>query len=320
MAQVVTVFGGSGFVGKQVVRALAKAGWRVKVAVRKIDYAYDLKPLGDVGQIKVIRCDVRREAEIDRALEGSDAVVNLVGILYNTPSQSFDVIHRKAAATMAELAAKRGITKFVQMSAIGADVKSPSGYGRSKGQAEEAVRKVIPSAVVLRPSVIFGPGDGFFNMLATQAKLFPLLPAIDGAKTRFQPVYVGDVAAAVAKAISDPAAAGKTYELGGPKAYSFAELMTYVADEVMSPRFQVYLPFIAARLIAIAGDIQATVTPIAPLLTTDQLLMLKKDNVVTKGAKGFKDLGITSPVAVEGIVPGYMWRYRKGGQFAEATS
>lgn len=320
MAQVVTVFGGSGFVGKQVVRALAKAGWRIKVAVRKIDYAYDLKPAGDVGQIKVIRCDVRREADIARALEGSDAVVNLVGVLYSTPSQGFDALHRKAAGLIAELSAKQGITRFVQMSALGADAKSTSGYARSKAQGEEAVRKHIPSSVVVRPSVIFGPGDGFFNMLATQAKLFPVLPAIDGAKNRFQPVYVGDVAKAVAQALGDVSAAGKTFELGGPKAYSFSELLSYVGAEIMVPRFQVYLPFVAARMIALAGDVQAVVTPFAPLLTTDQLLLLKKDNVVSKNAKGLKDLGVTSPVAIEGIVPSYLWRYRKGGQFAETAA
>jgi uncharacterized protein YbjT (DUF2867 family) len=318
MSQVVTVFGGSGFIGKQVVRALAKAGWRIKVAVRKFDYAYDLKPLGDVGQIKVVRCDVRRDAEIEAAIVGSTAVVNLVGVLYQTPSQGFDALHRQASARMAELAAKHGISRFVQISALGADLKSPSTYGRSKAQAEEAVRKFIPDAVVLRPSVVFGPGDGFFNLLANQAKYFPVLPAIDGGKTRFQPVYVGDVAQAVAKVIADPNASGKTYELGGPKTYSFSELMKYVSEEILTPRFQVYLPFIAARLIAMAGDVQSAVPPFAPLLTTDQLLMLKADNVVAKGAKSFKDLGII-PVAVEAIVPGYLWRYRKGGQFAIAA-
>ena len=315
MAQVVTVFGGSGFVGKQVVRALAKQGWRIRVAVRHPVVAYDLKPMGDVGQIQVVRCDVRKESDIARALEGADACVNLVGILYQTLSQSFDAVQRAAAAYMAQVCAAKGIRNFVQVSALGADGKSSSSYYASKGRAEDSIRKLIPEAVIIRPSVIFGPQDSFFTSLARQVKMFPLMPAVGGGHTKFQPVYVGDVANAVGRTLGNDNARGVTYELGGPEVFEFKDLIKYVANEVMQPRPLVYLPYFAASLIGIVGDIQASVLPIAPLLTSDQVLMLQKDNVVTKGAKGLKDLGIAA-TAVESIVPTYLWRFRKNGQFA----
>ncbi len=317
MTQVVTVFGGSGFVGKQVVRALAKQGWRIRVAVRHATLAYDLKPAGDVGQIQVVRCDVKKDADIVRALEGASAVVNLVGIINHGMSQSFETVNRQASATIAKLAAERGIRDFVQMSALGAGVKNGSSYYASKGKAEEAVLKALPQAVILRPSVIFGAQDSFFTSLAGQIKLLPFLPSIGGGKTKFQPVYVGDVAAAVARTLGNSRAYGQTYELGGPEVFAFKDLLTYVASEIMCPRPLVYLPFAAASAIGVAGDI-LSITPVKPLLTSDQVLMLKTDNVVSAGAKGLKDLGI-APIAVESIVPTYLWRFRKNGQFAVAA-
>jgi len=314
MAQVVTVFGGSGFLGKQVVRALARLGWRIRVAVRKPVAAYDLKPMGDVGQIQVVRCDVRKDADIARALDGADACVNLVGILHQGAGSSFDLIHRHASIVMADLCAAKGITSFVQVSALGADAKSASQYAATKAKAEAAVRKAIPQAVVLRPSVMFGPQDGFFTSLANQTKALPLMPAIGGGKTKFQPVYVGDVATAVARTLGAEGSLGKTYELGGPEVYSFKDLLTYVGSEIMCPRPLIWLPFVGARLIGLGGDLMAFFG-ITPLLTGDQALLLEKDNVVAKGALGLKDLGIAA-TAVESIVPTYLWRFRKNGQFA----
>ena len=320
MAQIVTVFGGSGFLGKQVVRALARQGWRIRVAVRKATEAYDLKPMGDVGQIQILRCDVRKEADIARALDGSTACVNLVGILHQSASESFEVVHRLASQRMAEICAKRGISDFVQVSALGADARAGSKYLSTKGRAEDLVRKAIPRAVILRPSIMFGAQDSFFTSLANQIKMFPLMPAIGGAKTRFQPVYVGDVAAAVAKTLGNTLAQGQTYDLGGPEVFAFRDLINYTAREIMTPRPLVPVPFVVARMIGVVGDIQAYLSPLAPapLLTTDQVLVLQKDSVVAKGAKGLKDLGIAA-TAVESILPTYLWRFRKDGQFAVAA-
>jgi uncharacterized protein YbjT (DUF2867 family) len=322
---VVTVFGGSGFVGKHVVRALARQGWRVRVAVRNPAIAYDLKPMGDVGQIQVVRCDVRKEADIAKALDGASACVNLVGILYQTLSQKFDALHRQASAHMAQICAAKGITAFVQMSAIGANPKAASAYASTKGLAEEAVRKAIPGAVIVRPSIIFGAQDGFFTMLAGQMQKFPAMPAIGGGNMKFQPVYVSDVAAAIAKTLGSPsggnsASAGQTYELGGPEVYAFKDLIKYVGQETLNPRPLIWMPFVMASLIGVVGDIHAGLKGILavlpePLLTTDQVILLHSDNVVSAGAKGLGDLGI-APTAVESIVPTYLWRFRKNGQFA----
>jgi NADH dehydrogenase len=313
-SRLVTVFGGSGFVGKQVVRALAQKGWRVRVAVRKPTYAYDLKPLGTVGQIQIVRCDVRKEAEVQAALNGASAVVNLVGILYQTPGASFDAVHRAASKAIAEGAAKLGIKDFVQMSALGADPKSSSKYASTKGKAEEAVRAAIPSAIIVRPSVIFGPQDGFFTGLAEQIKAFPFMPSIGGGKTKFQPVYVGDVARAIADTLGNRAFAGKTFEIVGPQTFTFNELVQYVGEEIQSPRALIWMPFAAASLIGVVGDISSLL--IKPLLTSDQVLLLQKDNVASGKLPGLRELGIL-PTAVESVVPSYLWRFRKNGQFAE---
>lgn len=315
MRGLVTVFGGTGFVGRQVVRSLAKQGWRVRVAARNVGRGYRLRMLGDVGQIEVVQANVRDAASVDRALDGAEACVNLVGVLYETGRQGFQTLHAEAAGAIAGAAAARGITRFVQMSAIGADADSPAKYARTKAAGEAAVRAAVPSAVILRPSIVFGPEDGFFNRFAGLTSFSPALPLIGGGHTRFQPVYVGDVAAAVARVLGDPAAAGRTYELGGPTVYSFRELLEFILRETGRSRLLVPVPWFAAKMLGVIGDIQAAVPIIPPQLTSDQVESLRADNVVSDGAAGLAELGI-SPRAVEAIVPAYLYRYRKGGQYA----
>lgn len=314
MRGLVTVFGGTGFIGRQVVRSLAKQGYRVRVAARNVGRGYRLRMLGDVGQIEVVQANVRNPDSVDRALDGAEACVNLVGVLFESGSQGFQTIHTQGAKAIAEAAAARGITRFVQVSAIGADAQSPAKYARSKAEGETAVRAAIPSAVILRPSVVFGPEDDFFNRFAAMASISPALPLPGGGATRFQPVYVADLAAAVAKVVTDPDCAGKTYELGGPGVFTFRELMAFVLLETGKRRLLAPLPWPVASLI---GQLAAvtSVVGIAPVLTSDQVELLRSDNVVADGAPGFDALGIT-PRSIEAIVPSYLYRYRRGGQYA----
>ncbi len=314
MAGLVTVFGGSGFVGTQVVRALAKRGWRVRVACRKPQRAYDVLPFGDVGQIQLKRCDINNAASVAAAVEGASAVVNLVGILYQAPGRRFQAAHVDGPRAIAEAATAAGVKQMVQMSAIGADLAGPSAYAKSKAQGEAAVREAFPDATVIRPSIIFGPGDGFFNRFAQMAGISPVLPLFGGGEGLFQPVYVGDVAKAIARTLEDASAPGQTYELGGPRTYSFKDLMQIVCRETRRKRILLPLPHIAASAIGLAGDLQSIL--MEPVLTSDQALLLKRDNVVGEGAAGLEALGI-EPTSVESIVPTYLWRYRRGGQFAE---
>lgn len=311
----VTLFGGSGFIGSQAVRALARRGWRVRVAVRKPTVANELQPLGDVGQIQLMRCDVTNPADVAAALRGADAAVNLVGVLHEGPGRSFEAMHLEAATTIAQQARAAGVTRLVQISAIGADADSPSGYGRTKAEAEAAVRAVYPDAVILRPSIVFGAGDRFLNKFASMATLAPALPLIGGGKTKFQPVYVGDVAEAIARAVVRPDAAGKTYELAGPATYSFEDILKLVLRETGRKRGLLPLPFVAAE--TLGGLMQPlAIVGLEPPLTVDQVKMLKVDNVAAPGAPGLADLGVEA-TGVEAIAPSYLWRYRKGGQFAE---
>ena len=315
MQDLVTVFGGSGFVGRQVVRALARAGYRVRVAVRRPHLAHDLKLAGDVGQIQIVQANIRNPASVARALEGASAAVNLVGVLYENGRQKFMSLHAMGARNIAEAARAAGIARMVQVSSIGASETSASKYARTKAEGEAAVRELLPQATILRPSIIFGPGDSFFNRFASMAVLSPALPLIGGGHTRFQPVFVGDVARAVAKAVSDPACAGQTYELGGPAILTFRELMELVLEETQRRRFLLPLPFGPAGLIAKAGDLVAA-TPVPPPLTTDQLTQLKVDNVADPALPGLEALGVR-PTPVHAVVGSYLYRYRKGGQFAE---
>lgn len=311
----VTVFGGSGFVGTQVVRALARRGWRVRVAVRRPSLAFDLRPLGDVGQIQPIRCDVTDKDQVAAALVGADAAVNLVGILFETPSRKFQALHVEGARTVAQACADAGVTRLVQMSAIGADTEAAGLYGRTKGQAEAAVRAVRPDAVILRPSIVFGAGDGFLNRFAEMASFAPALPLIGGGQTKFQPVYVGDVAEAVARAVIRRDAAGRTFELGGPAVMTFEEVLKLILRETHRQRLLLPLPFFAARAIGSLAQLTAVIG-IPPVLTQDQVVMLQTDNVVAPGAEGLAALDI-QPTGIEAIAPSYLWRYRRGGQFAE---
>lgn len=299
----VVVFGGSGFIGRYLVRALADDGWRVIVAVRDPETAAFLQPLGSVGQIVAIACDVGDREQVAAAVARADAVVNLVGLLHERGRQNFRRVHVEAARHIGEAAAARGIRRVVQVSAIGASPRSASGYARSKAAAEAALRELVPEAVVLRPSVVFGPEDRFFNMFARMAVFSPVLPLFGGGLTRFQPVYVDDVARAIVAALDAEDARGRTFELGGPRIYSFRELMEIVREQTRRRVCLLPLPFAVASL-------QASVLQFLPdpPLTPDQVHLLKVDNVVTPGAPGFDELGIV-PTTVEVIVPTYLARY-----------
>ena len=315
------VFGGSGFLGRNVVRELAKGGWRVRVAVRRPHHAQFLRTMGAVGQIELKQANIRHRASIADALASADAVVNVVGILHQEGPQSFDAVQADGAAAIAELAAEAGIERFVQVSAIGADAESDSLYARTKGEGEAAVRNAIPAATIIRPSIIFGQEDQFFNKFATLAQMSPALPLIGGGKTKFQPVYVDDVADAIVKALESDDAIGGIYEIGGPRTYTFKELLTLMLEEIGRKRILAYVPFPIASMIGLAGEIAGWAPFVEPPLTRDQVELLKSDNVVNNdGHVGvIGDLGV-KPQTVESILPTYMVPYRKYGQFAERAA
>jgi NADH dehydrogenase len=309
-SRTVTVIGATGFLGRHTVRALAKTGWRIRAASRHPARGFFLRPMGTVGQIELVKCDVTDAASVAAAVQGSQAVVNLTGILFEK-GQSFEDVQAAGAAHAAEAATAAGVTHLVHVSAIGADKESQSTYARCKAEGEEAVRRAMPGAVILRPSIIFGPEDGFFNKFADLARYVPALPLIGGGKTRFQPVFVGDVAAAIVTALDSQAARGRTYELGGPGIYSFKELMQIILKEIGRSRALIPVPFALASLKAAFLQLMPK-----PLLTMDQVRLLKTDNVVAPGAPGLADLGIT-PTSVEAVVPSYLWRYRATGEYQD---
>ncbi len=295
--------------------ALAKRGWRVRVAVRKPALAQDLRLLGDVGQILPLRCDITRPADVEAALKGSDAAVNLVGLLFEGGSASFHRSHVEGSRNIAQACADAGVRRLVQISAIGADANAKADYARTKGEAENAVRTIQPDAVILRPSIVFGAGDSFLNRFASMAATSPALPLIGGGKTRFQPVYVGDVAEAIARAVVRDDAAGRTFELGGPEVFSFRDILDYIGRETGQPRWLAPVPVFAAKLLGDIAGLTALIG-IPPVLTRDQVLMLETDTVVSAGAEDLAALGI-EPSGMEAIAPSYLWRYRRGGQFAK---
>ena len=314
MQGLVTVFGGTGFIGRQVVRALARKGLRVRAAARQPGRGYRLRMLGDVGQIEVVQANIRDKASIARAVDGAEAVINLVGVMRETGRQRFLAIHGMGARNVAEAAVAAGAKRLVQVSAIGADANSGAKYARSKAEGEAAVREAFPSATIVRPSIVFGPEDDFFNRFGLMAAFSPALPLIGGGHTKFQPIYVGDLATAIAQAAASDAFAGQTVELGGPATYDFKELMQFVCTETGRKRVLAPLPFPLAGLVGMAGDLAGMV--IAPPITSDQVELLRSDNVVAEDAVGIETFGIT-PRPIEAIVPAYLYRYRKGGQYAD---
>ena len=313
----VTVFGGSGFLGRHVVRALAKLGYRVRVAVRRPELAGFLQPLGRVGQIHAVQANVRHPSSVEAAARGADVVINLVGILFERGRQKFDAVQSSGAETVARAAAAVG-ARMIHVSAIGADERAASQYARSKADGEKRVLSAAPSAVILRPSVLFGPEDDFFNKFAAIARFSPFLPLVGGGHTRFQPVFAGDVASAIVAAIDDRAREGQVYELGGPEVRSFKELMQFMLTTIQRRRLLVPIPFAIAKFQA--GVLQLLPKP---LLTPDQVELLRGDAIVSEEAKRegrtLEALGI-EPLAMAAIVPSYLWRFRKSGQFAGAAA
>ena len=306
----IIVFGGSGFIGRYVVQRLAKTGAVIGVPTRNIESAKFLRSYGDVGQITPIACNLMDDADLRRVIAGADIVINLLGILYESRKNQFDIIHRRIPDRIARIASAFGVKSFVHVSAIGADAKSDSVYARTKFAGEQAVRAALPHAVVLRPSIVFGAEDGFFNLFAGLARLFHILPLIGGGRTKFQPVYVGDVADAVLAAMHNPDAVGRIYELGGPKIYSFAELMRLMLEQCGQKACLVSVPFWAAKIKAAFLQMMPR-----PLLTIDQVRLLEQDNVVSVDALRLTDLNVDA-TALEVILPSYMDQYKPGGRLS----
>jgi NADH dehydrogenase len=309
----VTVFGGGGFIGRHIVQRLAAAGHSIRIAGRDTERAARLCTMGGVGQITPVAASITDEASSARAVAGADIVINLVGILFEGRAGDFQRIQAEGAGRIARLAAAAGAKQFLHLSAIGADASSPSLYAQTKAAGEAAVLAAFPGANILRPSVVFGAEDQFFNRFAGLAALLPFMPVVAG-ETRFQPVYVGDVADAAMAALADPAAGGKTFELGGPRVMSMRQVLRYILDVTGRRRPMIALPEGFVRLQARLGELLPT-----PPLTRDQLILLGKDNVVSPNALGFQALGI-EPKAVEAIVPSYLARFRVGGQRVKSPS
>jgi NADH dehydrogenase len=317
-AKLVTVFGGSGFIGRYAVQALAKRGHRIRVAVRRPDLAGHVQPLGMVGQIKPIQANLRYRWSIDRALEGADAAVNLVGIFHDQGRQTLDAVQAFGPRAIGEAARAAGLSEVVHISAIGADQPSTIGYIRTKAEGEAGVLEAFPDAVVMRPSIVFGPEDNFFNRFAAMARMAPALPLIGGGKTKFQPVFAGDVGEAIARAVDGKARHGAIYELGGPEVLTFRECMERMLEITRRRRLLVPVPWPIARIMGQVGEVM----PGKPL-TRDQVRMLRFDNVVSEDAKRdnrtLAGLGIEA-TALEVVLPTYLARFREHGQFTQARA
>jgi uncharacterized protein YbjT (DUF2867 family) len=316
MSKLVTIIGGSGFVGRYIARRLAKEGWRVRVAVRRPNEALFVRPYGVPGQVEPVGCNIRDDASVRAVIRGADAVVNCVGTFHKGGKNSFDAVQVLGAGRVARIAAEEGAATLVQISSIGADESADCDYSRTKAEGEAAVLAAYPNAVILRPSVIFGTEDGFFNRFASMSRMGPVLPVI-GAATKFQPVFVDDVAQAAVKGVLGQAAPG-IYELGGPEVDSFRGLMGRMLQVVKRRRAVVNVPFFLARIMGFGFDmLQAATLGLIEnkVITRDQVKSLRQDNVVAAGAKGLADLGIT-PTAMEAVLPEYLWRYRPSGQYA----
>lgn len=305
--RVVTVFGASGFLGRHLVKRLVKERFIIRAAVRDVDAALFLKTMGDVGQVVIVQANIANPASVAAAIEGADAAVNLVGILVERGRRTFQRLHADGPAYLAAAAARAGLGRLVQVSAIGADAESESAYARTKASGEAMARTAFPEVTVVRPSVVFGPEDKFFNLFAAMTRCLPALPLIGGGATRLQPVYAGDVAQAICRILASPETRGQTYELGGPKIYTFRQLMEMMLAEVHRRRPLVPVPFAMASIEAWFLE----KTP-WPLLTRDQVKLLKRDNVVASSALGLDALGI-APTPLEAILPTYLARYRPAG-------
>ncbi|QGY00072.1 complex I NDUFA9 subunit family protein [Roseovarius faecimaris] len=314
MSKLVTIYGGSGFVGRYITRRLAKAGWRVRVAVRRPNEAMHVKPYGVVGQVEPVFCNIRDDNSVRAVMQGADAVVNCVGTFDARGKNNFEAVQDKGAERIARIAAEEGVSHLVHLSAIGADAEADSLYAQSKAAGEAGILDHFPNAVILRPSVIFGPEDQFFNRFASMTRFGPVLPVV-GADTKFQTVYVDDVARAAELGAEGKAAPG-IYELGGPDVNTFRELMEQMLQVVRRRRLILNIPFGIARIMAFFMDMVAIVSGglVPAQITRDQVKSLRVDNVVSEGAKGFADLGIR-PTALEAILPDYLWRFRPAGQF-----
>ncbi len=315
MSKLVTIYGGSGFIGRYIARRMAKEGWRVRVAVRRPNEAIFVKPYGVVGQVEPVLCNIRDDASVRSVMQGADAVVNCVGVLVETGKNSFDAVQAEGPGRIARIAAEEGITRMVHISAIGADAQSDSDYARTKAKGETAVLSHMPYAVILRPSVVFGPEDEFFNRFAGMTRMGPVLPVV-GASTQFQPVYVDDVAKAAVMGVTGKAAGG-IYELGGPVRASFRELMDQMLGIIRRRRLVLNMPFGVAGVMAFGFDMLQAVTLglfTNKMLTRDQVRNLRRDNVVSDGATGFDALGI-EPLTMTSVLPEYLWRFRPSGQY-----
>lgn len=315
MSKLVTIYGGSGFVGRYIARRMAKEGWRVRVAVRRPNEAMFVKPYGTVGQVEPVLCNIRDDASVAAVMQGADAVVNCVGLLTENGKNKFEAVQTEGAARVARLASEAGIQTMVQISALGADENAASEYARTKALGEAAVLEHMPNAMILRPSIVFGTEDQFFNRFASMSRMGPVLPAI-GADTKFQPVYVDDVAAAAVKGVLGEAHG--VYEIGGAQVSTFRELLQTMLNIVQRRRLILNVPFPIARVMAFGFDMLETVTlglVKNPAATRDQVKNLRVDNVVSADAKGLADLDIT-PVALETVLPDYLWRFRPSGQYA----
>ncbi len=315
MSKLVTIYGGSGFVGRYIARRMAKAGWRIRVAVRRPNEAIFVKPYGVVGQVEPVFCNIRDDASVADVMLGADAVVNCVGILAPAGKNTFDAIQAEGAERIARIAAQQGVKKLVHVSAIGADAGSDSDYSRTKAEGEAGILAHMPDAVILRPSIVFGPEDEFFNRFASMSRLGPLLPVV-GASTKFQPVYVEDVAKAAELALTTDDVTPGIYELGGPEIKTFRALMEQMLEVIRRKRGVVNIPFWAANLMGFGFDLANTLSLglIPAQITQDQVRNLRNDNVVGETARGFAELGI-KPVSMDAVLPEYLWRFRPSGQY-----
>jgi len=314
----VTVFGADGYLGHFVLRELIKDGWRVRAAVRRPHTANELRVIGAVGQIQLVQANLRYKLSVARALDGVDAVINLVGILFKQGRQSFSAVHTLGAQNIAEAAAERGITNIVHLSALGAGEKAQSDYSVSKTAGEKALRELIPTADILRPSILFGENDNFFGRFAKMANMAPALPLIGGGTTRFQPVYVGDVAKAVSKSAGN-GSSGTTYELGGPGVYTFKELLQFTLQCIDKKRFLAPVPWFGANILGAVGEFSGALPFVKPFLTRDQVKSLRTDNVVSGELPGLSDLGINGKT-IEAIMPEHLDVYKKYGQFHQPAT